>query len=168
MRMTGNIQITLPTDLEIAMTREFNAPRKLVYEALVTPSLLTRWLLGPPGWIMTKCLLDPRVGGKYRYEWKNEGDGSTMGMGGTFTEVVAGERLVATELFDEAWYPGEGHVAQTLREQAGKTTLHILLRYESKDARDGVLKIPMDQGMEASYVRLDAMLAEMQTQGGKR
>jgi uncharacterized protein YndB with AHSA1/START domain len=164
MRMTGNIQITLPTDREIAMTRAFDAPRKLVYEALITPSLLTRWLLGPPGWIMTKCELQPKVGGKYRYEWKNEDDERTMGMGGTFTEVIAGERLVATELFDESWYPGEGYVAQTLTESGGKTTLSILLRYESKDARDGVLKVPMDQGMEASYVRLDAMLAQMQSQ----
>jgi uncharacterized protein YndB with AHSA1/START domain len=168
MRMTGNIQITLPTDREIAMTRDFNAPRKLVYEALTTPKLLTCWMLGPPGWIMTTCELQPKVGGKYRYEWKNERDQQTMGMGGTFTEVVAGERLVATERFDEAWYPGEGLVAQTLKESGGKTTLSILLRYESKDARDGALKVPMDQGMEAGYVRLDALLAEMQTKGGAR
>ena len=155
----GNLKVTTPSDREIVMTRVFDAPRALVWEALTTPALIKRWLLGPPGWTMTVCELDPRVGGSYRYEWRKD-DGTVMGMGGEFREVVAPARMVATERFDQAWYAGEGHVSQVLTEQGGKTTITMTLRYESKEARDMVVKSGASSGMEMGYARLEELLAE--------
>ena len=81
---TDKLQITTPSDREIAMTRVFNAPRRLVFEALTKPELVRRWLLGPPGWSMPVCEIDLRVGGKYRYVWRRDSDGTDMGMGVAF------------------------------------------------------------------------------------
>src|SRR6476620_2015749 len=91
---SGKLKITTPSDREIAITRIFDAPRELVFEAMTTPALLQRWLLGPPGWTMPVCEIDLKVGGKYRYVWRNERDGSEMGMGGVFREIVKPQRLV--------------------------------------------------------------------------
>jgi len=161
MTTAGTLQITTPTDREIAMTRVFDAPRRLVFDALTRPELLKRWLLGPPGWEMVVCEIEPKVGSSYRYEWRRESDGSSMGMGGVLREVVVPERLVATEKFDQAWYPGEATVTQVLVEQGGKTTLTVTVRYESQEIRDGVLKSPMEQGVAASYDRLAELLPEL-------
>lgn len=162
----GALKVTTPSDREIVLTRSFDAPRQLVWEALTTPSLLSRWLLGPPGWTMTTCEMDLRVGGSYRYEWRKE-NGTVMGMGGVLREVVPPERMTATEQFDESWYPGEGMVSQVLTEQEGKTTLTMTLRYESKEARDMVVKSGATSGMEMGYARLDELLAETPA-GGRR
>jgi uncharacterized protein YndB with AHSA1/START domain len=82
-----------------------------------------------------------------------------MGMGGVFREIVAPQRIVATEKFDEAWYPGEAVGTLELVERADRTTLTQTMRYESRDARDAVLKSPMEQGVAASYDRLAELLA---------
>jgi len=161
MNSLGTLQVTTPSDREIAMTRVFDAPRRLVFDALTRPEFLKRWLLGPPGWEMVVCEIEPKVGSAYRYEWRRESDGSSMGMGGVLTEVVAPERLVATEKFDQAWYPGEATVTQVLVEKDGKTTLTVTVRYESQEIRDGVLKSPMEQGVAASYDRLEELLPTM-------
>jgi uncharacterized protein YndB with AHSA1/START domain len=155
----STLKVTTPSDREIAMTREFNAPRKLVYDAHTKPELVSQWLLGPPGWTMPVCEMDVRVGGKYRWVWKSEKDGTTMGMGGVYREVVAPERIVATEKFDEAWYPGESLNTLVLVEKGGRTTLTQTMRYESKETRDAVLKSGMEKGVTASYDRLDGVLA---------
>jgi uncharacterized protein YndB with AHSA1/START domain len=152
------LNITTPGDREIILTRVFDAPRTLVWEALTTPALLRRWLGGLPGWTMTACEMDLRVGGNYRYEWRKD-DGTVMGMGGVLREVVAPERITATEKFDQSWYPGEALVSQSLAEKAGKTTITITLRYESREARDMVLKSGATSGMEMSYDRLAEILA---------
>jgi uncharacterized protein YndB with AHSA1/START domain len=81
-------------------------------------------------------------------------------MGGVFKEIVPQQRIVTTERFDEAWYPGEAVDTVTLTEQGGKTTT-TTVRYESKEARDGVLKSPMDTGVAASYDTLDGVLASL-------
>lgn len=158
MKHSGKIQVTLPSDREVAITRVFNAPRSLVFDALIKPELIKRWLTGPPGWSMTLCEFDARVGGKYRYEWLNT-DGTKMGMGGVVREIVRPERLVATEKFDEAWYPGEAVDTQVLVENGGKTTLTITVLYDSKEARDGVLKSGMTDGISYGYDLLDEVLA---------
>lgn len=155
----GNLTVSTPSDREIVITRVFDAPRTLVWEALTTPALLTRWLLGPPGWTMTVCEIDLRVGGAYRYQWRKD-DGTVMGMGGVLREVVAPERLVATERFDQSWYPGEALVSQVLTEQGGRTTITMTMRYESKEARDMVVESGATSGMEMGYARLEAILAE--------
>jgi uncharacterized protein YndB with AHSA1/START domain len=103
--------------------------------------------------------MDVRVGGKYRWVWKSERDGTTMGMGGVYGEVKAPERLVSTEKFDEAWYPGESLNTLVLVEQGGRTTLTQTMRYESREAREAVLKSGMEEGVVASFDRLEEVLA---------
>jgi uncharacterized protein YndB with AHSA1/START domain len=156
--MKNALQITPSGDRDLVMTRVFAAPRRLVYDAHTKPELVRQWLLGPPGWTMPVCEMDVRVGGTYRWEWKSERDGTTMGMGGVYREVVAPERLVATERFDEAWYPGEALTTLVLVEQGGRTTLTQTMRYASRAAREAVVKSGMEQGVAASYDRLDDVL----------
>ena len=153
----GALKVTTPSDREIVMTREFEAARHLVFDALVKPELLARWLTGPPGWTMPVCEVDQRVGGKYRYVWRNE-DGTQMGTGGVFREISPPHRIVATEKFDEAWYPGEALVTYALVEKDGKTTLTLAIQYESREARDAALKSGMEKGVAMSYDRLEEIL----------
>jgi len=155
----GQLKLTTPSDREIAMTRVFEAPRRLVFDAHTKPDLVKRWLLGPPGWSMPVCEIDLRVGGKYRYVWRRDTDGTQMGMGGVYREVVAPERIVNTERFDEAWYAGEALNTLVLVEKGGGTTLTQTMRYESREARDAVLKSDMESGVAASYDRLAELLA---------
>jgi len=161
--MKNALQITTSGDRDLVMTRAFDAPRKLVYDAHTKPELVRQWLLGPPGWTMPVCEMDVRVGGKYRWEWKSERDGTTMGMGGVYREVKAPERLVSTEKFDEAWYPGESLNTLVLVEQGGRTTLTQTMRYESREAREAVIKSGMEKGVAASYDRLEDVLAATST-----
>jgi len=158
---SDKLQVTTPSDREIAMTRVFNAPRRLVFDALTKPELVKRWLLGPPGWSMPVCEIDLRLGGKYRYVWRQDSDGTEMGMGGVYREIVKPERIVATEKFDQAWYPGDAVGTVRLVEQGGKTTLTQTVLYDSKETRDAVLKSPMESGVSASYDRLADVLASM-------
>jgi uncharacterized protein YndB with AHSA1/START domain len=155
----GSLKLTTPSDREIAMTRVFAAPRKLVFDAHTKPELVRRWLLGPAGWSMPVCEIDLRVGGKYRWVWRHDQNGTEMGMGGVYREIKAPERLVATERFDEAWYPGESLNTLVLLEQDGRTTLTQTMRYESRAARDAVLKSDMERGVTASYDRLEQIVA---------
>lgn len=156
--MLNKLKVEARGDREIVMTRAFAAPRPLVFDAFTKPELLRQWLLGPPGWTMPVCEIDLRVGGRYRYVWVNN-DGTEMGMGGVYKEIVVPERIVATELFDQAWYPGEGLGTVVLTERAGRTTLTQTLLYESREVRDMVLKSPMESGVNASYDRLEQVLA---------
>jgi uncharacterized protein YndB with AHSA1/START domain len=147
------------------MTREFNAPRRLLFDAFTKPELVKQWLLGPPGWSMPVCEIDLKVGGKYRYVWRQDSDGTEMGMGGVYREIVAPERLVSTEKFDEAWYPGEAVGTIVLSEHGSKTTLTQTILYESREARDAVLKSGMEKGLAASYDRLADTLDSVRTGG---
>src|SRR6185503_3106474 len=116
---TEKLKVSASGDREIVMTRSFNAPRRLVFDAFTKPELVRQWLLGPDGWSMPVCEIDLRVGGKYRYVWRKEATGEEMGMGGTFREIVRPEKLVATEKFDEAWYPGEAVDTTVFEERGG-------------------------------------------------
>ena len=158
MSNTGSFQVTTPSDREIAMTRVFDAPRHLVFDALTKPELIKRWLLGPPGWSMPVCEIDLREGGTYRYVWRNDEDGKEFGTGGVFHEVHAPERFVATEKMDG--FPGEGAlVTQTLAEHGGRTTLTLTMRFDSKESRDGALATGMADGVAMSYDRMDEVLS---------
>ena len=163
-RIAGALQVYTPSDREISMTRVFNAPRPLVFEALTRPELLKQWLLGPPGWTMPVCEVDPRVGGSYRFLWRGP-DGTEMGVSGVNREIVPPERLVGTEKFDQAWYPGEAIVTYQLVEHDGKTTLTITILYQSREARDIALKSGMDTGLSMSYDRLAALLLSLPPAG---
>ncbi|PYX36351.1 MAG: ATPase [Acidobacteria bacterium] len=158
MNNPGNLKLTTRGDREIVITRAFDAPRKLVFDALTKPELIKQWLLGPDGWSMPVCEIDLKVGGKYRYVWRRDKDGTEMGMGGVYREIVAPERVVATEKFDQSWYPGEAVGTLVLIEQGGKTTLTQTILYESRQARDSVLKSGMEKGVLASYDRLANLL----------
>ncbi|MGF1578872.1 MAG: SRPBCC family protein [Gemmataceae bacterium] len=153
----GFLEIYPQGDQEIVITRAFQAARPLVFEALTKPEILRPWLLGPPGWSMVVCEVDLRVGGQYRYVWRKDG-GPDMGMGGTFREIVAPERIVAVELFDEDWTGGETLVTTVLSEKDGKTTAAMTVRYSSTEARDAVLASPMASGLEAGYAGMDEVL----------
>ena len=157
----GNLKLTTRGDREIVITRAFDAPRKLVFDAFTKPELVKQWLLVPDGWSMPVCEIDLKVGGKYRYVWRRDKDGTEMGMGGVYREIVAPERIVATEKFDQSWYPGEALGTFVLIEQAGKTTLTQTILYESREARDGVLKSGMEKGVVASYDRLAKLLEKV-------
>jgi uncharacterized protein YndB with AHSA1/START domain len=157
MKNKGMLSVTAQGDRDIVMTRDFQAPRSLVFDAWTQPALLRRWLLGPPGWEMVVCDVDLRVGGTYRFVWRNT-EGKEMGMGGVYREIVRPERLVNTESFDEKWYPGEAVGTLVLVERDGRTTATSTVRYDSREARDAVLKSPMETGVAASYDRLDEVL----------
>lgn len=158
-RSIGNMQLSTPGDREIVMSRVFNAPRALVYEAFTKPELLKRWLGVHNGWKMTVCEIDLRPGGKYRYAWEG-GDGMRMSMGGEYREIVPATRIVATELFDDPWYPGGAVGTTTFVEENGKTTLSMSVLYASTQARDAVLKTPMEQGVAAGFDALAEILKD--------
>lgn len=155
------LQISTPTDTTIVLTRDFDAPVRLVWAAMFSPDKMRRWMLPPPGWTVTRCECEPRVGGKLRLAWKDESADPVMTLEGEFTEVNLHERIVHTETMAL----GSGQVVGSLveahefAEKAGVTTMRITQTYETKEARDGALASGMDQGMEAGYVQLDALLA---------
>ncbi len=159
-KTVGALTLTTPTDREIAMTRVFNAPSHLVFDAMTKPELMKRWFNGPPGWTLAVCEFEPRPGATYRYVWRRE-DGKEMGMGGVILEAVPPVRLVATEEFDDPWYPGKAVVTTLIVERDGRTTVTLTARYESREARDVALQSPMETGVAYGYDRLEEVLAAM-------
>ena len=157
---TGKLEITTPSEREIAMTRAFDAPRSLVFDAWTRPELLKRWLGVRGGWTFAVCEVDLRVGGAYRFVWRGP-KGNEMGMGGVYREIVRPERLVATEKFDDPWYEGEALDTTVFVEKDGKTTATTTVRYASQEVRDAVLRTPMATGVAESYDKLDEVLASM-------
>jgi uncharacterized protein YndB with AHSA1/START domain len=157
---TATLKITTPTDREIVMTRVFNAPRTLVYDAMAKPELLMRWLSGPPGWSMVECENDHRVGGAFRHKWRGA-DGTEMMMRGVYRDVVPPERIVRTESFEFGCTPqaGEQLCTLVLEEQGGVTTLTLTVLYPSKEARDATIASGMERGVAASYDKLADLLA---------
>jgi uncharacterized protein YndB with AHSA1/START domain len=160
MNIAETLQITTPSEREIAMTRVFDAPRHLVFEAYTKPELVKRWLGVRNGWTLDVCEIDLRVGGRYRYVWRGA-NGQEMGMGGVFLEIEPPERIVSTEAFDNPWYPGEAVGTVLLVEQDGKTTLTLSVLYQSQEARDGILQTPMAEGVGESFDKLAEVLASM-------
>jgi uncharacterized protein YndB with AHSA1/START domain len=158
MTKTATLRVEARGERELVMTRDFDAPRALVFEAITTPALIRRWLGVMEGWSMAVCEVDLRVGRSYRYEWRGPG-GVKMGMGGVYREIVPNQRIVSTEKFDESWYPGEAVGTAELTEKGGRTTLTTTILYSSRDARDAVLRSPMESGVAKGYDELDAVLA---------
>jgi len=156
------LQISTPTDATIVLTRTFNAPRRLVWDAMFIPDNMRRWMLPPPGLTTTVCECDPRVGGALKLAWKSAEADPVMTLQGVFTEVVLHERAVHTEVMAL----GSGQTVGSLLEQhefaekGNATAMRITQTYNSKDDRDGAIASGMDQGMEACYAQLDALLAQ--------
>lgn len=155
-KTAATFRLTTPTDREIVLSREFDAPRALVFKALTTPELLKRWL-GPRDWTLETCEIDLRVGGAWRQVHRGP-DGSIMGMRGVYREVSPPDRLVTTEAFDD-WAEGEATVTTTLTEHAGRTTMTTSVLYPSREVRDGMLSTDMERGIGEGYDRLAELLS---------
>jgi uncharacterized protein YndB with AHSA1/START domain len=156
MKNTGSLKVTTPTDREIVLTRVFDAPRHLVWDAFTKPELLKRWF-GPRDWSLVVCEVDLKVGGGFRFVLRGP-DGRDMGMRGTYREIVPGERSVHTESFDD--FPGgDSTVTTVLTEKAGTTTLTATVLYPSREVRDAVIQSGMEHGAAESYDKLAELLA---------
>lgn len=157
MKNTGSLKVATPTDREIVLTREFDAPRNLVFDALTKPEVLKRWF-GPRGWSLAVCEVDLKVGGKWRFVVRGP-DGPDVRMSGVYREIVPPGRIVHTESFDD--FPGESVVTTVLVEDRGKTTLIATILYPSRRVRDAVIKSGMEHGAAESYDKLAELLASI-------
>ncbi len=144
--------VTLPSDTQILITREFEAPKHLVYKAWTTPELVARWWSGQRG-TTTSAEIDLRVGGKWRYVMVANG-GFEVGFHGEFREIVPNERIVSTEVYEGA-PDGEGINTLTLTEKNGRTTLTNLMQLPDKETRDTVINSGMEGGMQESFALLE-------------
>lgn len=167
------LKVTTPTDLEIVMTRAFDAPRHLVWNSMTQPDLIRRWMFVPPGWNWAECEMDVRVGGKFRWAWNGPDGQLALTIRGEHREVIPPVKIVHTELMEmgpggggcgsgdsggEAW---ELLATLELSEQGGKTHLKMTLLFPTKEGRDGALASGMEQGVAAGYDTLDGVLANI-------
>lgn len=156
-------EVSLPSDREVRVTRTFNAPRQLVWDAHTKSALVPKWQ-GYDGWDMPVCDMDVRIGGTYRWQWKSREDGTQFGFFGTFTEVSAPSTMTHEQYFDpgnfdSAMPAGDPCIVSLeLSEHHGVTTLVCNLKFASKEARDDAVSTGMTDGMEYSYTRLDGLV----------
>lgn len=155
----GKLEVTVLSDREIVVSRIFDAPPQLVFDAHTKPELVQRWLLGPEGWTMPICEIDFRVGGNYRYVWRKTDTGAEMGMHGEFKEIDAPHRIVHTETFEQDPTGGISINTSTFDDRDGKTAYSIRILFPSNEACKHAVNSGMTRGMEQSYVRLDEMLS---------
>ena len=160
-RSDGATLCTTPSDREIVVTRVFNAPRRLVFEAWTNPEHLPHWMLGPEGWTMPVCEIELRVGGAWHFVWRRA-DGTEMGMRGLYQEIMPPERLVTTESWGGDW--PETRNTLVLSEANGLTTMTLTILYPSKEARDRALGTGMKEGMTRSFDRLADCLQKLEGQ----
>ncbi len=160
--MTTGLQIATPTDTTIVLTRTFKAPRRLVWEAMTSPDKMKRWMLPPPGWTLSVCEVEPRVGGTLKLAWKSADADPAMTLEGEWTEFAPHERMVHTE--NMKLPTGETVVSlvetHEFTETGGATQMRITQTYKSKEDRDGALASGMDEGMEACYRQLDEVVTQ--------
>jgi uncharacterized protein YndB with AHSA1/START domain len=156
------LQISTATDATIVLTRTFNAPRRLVWDAMFIPENMRRWMLPPPGFTATVCECDARVGGALKLAWKSEEADPAMTLQGVFTDVVLHERAVHTEVMALGSGQTIGSLVEehAFAEKGSATAMRITQTYNSKEDRDGAIASGMDQGMEACYQQLDALLVQ--------
>ncbi|MGB7282474.1 MAG: SRPBCC family protein [Candidatus Acidiferrum sp.] len=159
MTYAETLKITTPTDREILITRVFNAPRRLVFEAWTNPEYVPHWMLGPEGWTMPVCEIDFRPGGSWHFIWRHS-KGEQMEMRGVYREINPPERVTYTESWGGDWPETLDTLA--LSEESGKTTASLTLLYPSKEARDKGLKSGMEEGMKPTFDRLEKLLPSMQ------
>jgi uncharacterized protein YndB with AHSA1/START domain len=150
--------VTLPADEQILITREFDAPKDLVYKAFTTPELVSRWWTAKRG-EMTTCEIDLQVGGKWRYVMQLP-DGMEVGFHGEYREIVPNERIVSTEEFEGM--PGEASVnTATFTEEDGRTTLEILVQHKSKATRDAHIESGMEDGLQDAMDLLEEVAVSL-------
>jgi uncharacterized protein YndB with AHSA1/START domain len=142
---SGTAKVTLPADEQILITREFDAPKELVYKAFTSPELVKRWWSANRGEV-TLAEIDLRVGGTWRYVMVADG-GFEVGFHGEYREIVPNERIVSTEVF-EGMPDAEAVNTMTLTEADGRTTVEILVQHESKEHRDAHIESGMEAGLQ--------------------
>ena len=155
---SGTAKLTLPADDQILITREFDAPKHLVFKAVTTPELVKRWWHANRGEVQV-AEIDLRVGGRWRYLSVTP-DGFEVGFHGEYLEIVPNERLVSTEVYEGVPQPEDGPEegtvnTMTLAEQDGRTTLTVLIQAPSKEVRDAIIESGMEAGMQDAYDRLE-------------
>lgn len=160
----GSATVTLPSDTEILITRIFDAPRSLVWEALTTPRHLLRWW-GPDWCPLVRCTIDLRPGGAWRYV-SRDADGNELAWSGTYRDIVAHERIISTEVF-ESFPEAESLNTMTLTEHDGGTLLQTLVQHASRENRDGHVNSGMEGGMQVTFNRLDDLLADADRPSGR-
>jgi uncharacterized protein YndB with AHSA1/START domain len=150
----GTASVTLPSDTEILITREFDAPKDLVYRAYTEPELIKRWWSAKRG-AVTICEVDLRVGGNWRYVM--DAGGFEVGFHGTYREIVPNERIVSTEVYEGAPGGDENGALNTLTltETGGRTTLTVLVSMPNKEGRDMIIESGMEGGMQDAYDLLE-------------
>ena len=158
-------EVSTPSDITVEVKRSFDASGDLVWRAYTEPEFFTLWCLGPPGWSMPVCEMDVRPGGRYRWRWRNDEDGSEFGFVGEFREVVSRAKLVHTQLYDagdmgDSMGEKESVVTIDFTEADGGTLAATTIEFASKEDRDTALSTGMTDGMEMSYTQLDNLLAE--------
>ena len=158
MTSSGAAKVTLPTDEQILITREFDAPRHLVFRAYTTPELVERWWSGKRG-RMTSAEIDLRVGGRWRYVMEAEG-GHEVAFHGEYREIVPDERLVTTEVYEGA-PDGEALNTVTFSETDGRTTLTVLMEVPGKEVRDAIIDSGMEGGMQEGMDLLEEVAASL-------
>ena len=156
---TGSAVVSLPSDLEIRIVRQFDAPADLVFEVWTTPEHIRNWW-GYPEHPMTLCEMDLRVGGTYRFVAEIP-DFGEIAFHGANREIDRPHRLVSTEVY-EAVPDVEAVNTLTLEEDNGVTTMTIVTSYPSKEARDAVIGSGMEDGLQVSLNRADAILSGLQ------
>ena len=151
MTSSGTATLTLPTDEQILITREFNAPRHLVYKAFTTPELVKRWWHANRGEV-TVVEIDLRVGGKWRYVMVAD-EGFEVGFHGEYLEIAPDERIVSTEIYEglpEGVFEEEAATVNTatFTEEGGRTTLTLLVQATNKTSRDAIIDSGMESGLQ--------------------
>jgi uncharacterized protein YndB with AHSA1/START domain len=155
---SGTATVTLPTDEQILITREFDAPKDLVYRAWTTPELVKRWWNAKRGEV-TVAEIDLRVGGLWRYVMVTE-DGFEVAFHGEYREIVPNERIVSTEVF-EGMPDAEAVNTLTLTEEDGRTTLTILVQHASKEHRDAHIESGMEAGLQDAMDLLEQVAVSL-------
>ena len=158
MTTSGTASVTLPTDQQILITREFDAPKHLVYRAWTTPELVKRWWSGHRGEVVL-AEIDLRVGGRWRYVMMAEG-GFEVGFHGEYREIVENERIVNTEVY-EGFPDGEALNTLTFTEVDGRTILEVLVQHSSKEHRDGHIDSGMEGGMQEAMDLLEQVAVSL-------
>jgi uncharacterized protein YndB with AHSA1/START domain len=155
----GTVKVTLPSDEEILIEREFDAPRILVYTAYTTPELVRRWWAGQRGEV-TDCEIDLRVGGRWRYVMLAHGS-FEVAFHGEYREIIPNERIVSTQVY-EAEPDAPALSTTTFTEVGRRTTLAILVRHTSRQNRDGHLNSGMEAGTSESLDLLEQVAMALQ------
>ena len=156
----NKVEVTTPSDSEIVVSRDFDAPRSLVYLAFTKSELVKRWLLGPPGWTMPVCDIELRVGGKYHYRWRSDAGDHEFGVVGTFDKIDPEIRLNTTESMDGAPHHNKALIETSFTDLGSKTRVVYVMDFGTKAARDAAAATGMTDGMETSFKLLDQLLAE--------